>query len=121
MKIRKASLKDVNNIFQLMKLNKELKNSTNCSYFDKKFLKTIITDKGIIFLVVEDNKKVLGVLGAAVWKKEKICYADFIFIDKRYRGKGVGLELHKYFIKNLKKEGIFFYKMNSTQSLITTR
>lgn len=106
MKIRKAKIGDLNNIYNLMKSSKELKNSTNNSYFNKNFLKIIIKDPGVVFLVVEEDKRIIGVLGAAIWKREKICYADFIFINPKYRGKGIGIKLHKYFIKTLRKEGI---------------
>ncbi len=106
MKIREAKLKDINNIYKLMSLSKELKQSTGDTYFNKKFLRKIVNDKGVILLVVEHDNKIVGVLGAAIWRKTKICYADFIFIDKKYRGKGFGIKLHQYFIKLLKKNGI---------------
>ncbi len=102
MKIRRAKLKDLNNIYNLMKSNKELKKSTNSSYFNKNFLKTIIKGKETLFIVAENNKKIVGILGAAIWKKARTSYADFIFVDKIYRGQGVGTELHKYFIKVLR-------------------
>lgn len=115
-KIRKAKIKDVNQIvifaISMLKYHNNLD-----SYFDpvknvkgiyKKFIRRCIYSKNRCLLVAEINNRIVGyALGETksrppIFNKRKIGFISDIFVDKNYRRKGIAkrfiVGLNKWFI-----------------------
>ena len=107
MKIRKAKLKDANQIYKLMIKNKELENSVN--YFNKNFLNILIKEKNFLLVICKEKNKIIGLLGSILFEKRSTAYLDSIFLDKKFRGRGFGRILYEYYIDYLKKNNIKYF------------
>lgn len=118
MKIRKASLKDLE---QIKKLNQELfyhdynfDNTLDLKWPDKnkEYYKKRITDKNSIALVAENEKNIVGYLFGAITEAQeyrnikKIAELENMFIVKEHRGKGIGKKLIENFIQWAKNKKI---------------
>ena len=101
MKIRKAKLKDVNNLYSFIKKSKELDLSKDPKYFNKNFLEVLVKNHDIYFIIAEEDKRIIGLLGAALWKNEQISYLDMFLVDKSYRKKGIGKDLFVYYLNDM--------------------
>src|SRR3989304_6832002 len=106
MKIRKASIKDVNRLYELMDKTKEVHLTKNI--YSKDFVKKIVKNPSTYAIVTEENKKIVGLLTAAIWKYLGASYCDMIIIDKNFRNKGVGKMLHSNYINFLKRNKISY-------------
>ena len=110
MKIRKASLKDLE---EIKKLNQELfyhdlnfDNTLDVKWPDKNknYYKKRITNKDSLALVVESEKKIIGYLFGAITDAQnyrtikKIAELENMLILQEHRGKGIGKRLIKEFI-----------------------
>ena len=99
MKIRKATLKDLDECVNVCK-TPELRLGTG-RYPDKKYLKEFL---GSFFLVAEENNKIVGLL-VGEKSKGKWVALNILGISKRHRGKGVGKLLINEFKKISKRLG----------------
>ena len=100
MKIRKATPKDVKGCLALQKLDKE-------KYWKPSDFKKAISDKDVVFLVLEENKIILGYsIGFIVPTKRTDALVHETRVDKRERGKKIGTKLVDELCKNLFKNGV---------------
>lgn len=122
MKIRKAKKEDINElaklILALQKLYSRLdeyyriKPDAVClKHIKKESRKYFKKPKGVTTLVAEEDNKIVGFVEFAVNKRplnirEKGGWIYEIYVDKKYRRKGIGIELLKEAAKRLKKKGI---------------
>ena len=98
--IRTARKTDLNECAKLSKLS-ELQIDER-KYPDKKYLSEFL---GSLFVVAEDNKKVIGyALGEK--EKHKVVSLNILVVDKKFRGKGIGKLLLNEFIKRAKTLGL---------------
>lgn len=141
-KIKKATLQDVDGIIVMLKqicdyehkLDKYYKPFSKYKDLDKVVIKSL-KDKNTIVFVAKSDKQVIGYSEGTIEKAPnyasiscKIGYIDTIIIDDKYRGKGIGKkilnELMKWFegkkIKNIELEvnaynklGVDFWKNNN--------
>lgn len=110
--IRKATQGDLKEIAKLFLEYGKYENSLN-NEVSTGSLKQIIKEEkehmklGTEYFVVEENKKILGVLNMNVDKrgKEKIGVLHTLMITKEARSKGYGKELVGYALKYFKKKG----------------
>ncbi len=110
MKIRKATLKDFNELYKFGLKTKELKVSPKEEFMRPEEFKYSIKNKKGIFLLAEDNKKIVGFIygdsedGDRVLKS--VACLVYIAVDKKYRGKGVGSILYNDCVKEFKKRKV---------------
>ena len=143
MKIRKATKKDLNNIYLIfLELAKsEEKNSRKAANFFKKLnrrknnfeksskkeLLKDINGKNSILFVAEENNKLLGYISGnfvssknPFYKQVILGYLIHIIVSKEYRGKGISKRLYKkleeWFMK--KKCKFIYLEVFSTNSAV---
>lgn len=91
-----------------------------CSNKQYNYLKKILIDKRKLFIVAEENKKIIGYLLAEIEEREpflqKVGYIAETYINPNFRGKGVGSALFKEAINWFDKKKIK-WKTVSTHSL----
>jgi len=109
MEIRKAKKTDLKDLVEIVKGAEIL-----WDYFGKqshKMILKLINNKDFVFLVAEENKKILGFLDFEIEKEAGRIYLNTIAVRKDSRGRGVGAMLFKkmeeYVIK-LKLKKVFF-------------
>src|SRR3989344_1886013 len=108
MKIRIARLKDLNQLYKMLNSYKEV-NITKNNVYSKKFIKDTIQDPNSCLIVAEENKKIIGLLAAALWKKHGISYWDTVIVDKSFRDKGIFTRIYNYYLKILKKNKTSYF------------
>ncbi len=120
MKIRKALLKDLEEIdriyvegsikeaklqFSKKEAEKTIKNFDEYKKDRLKGFKKNLKDKKYYWIIVEINKKVIG-FGEAYLKNKKAGMIENIYVDKKFRKKGIGTKIAKDLINWLKKKKI---------------
>lgn len=113
MKVRKANQKDVNEVIKLGKKIEELEFSSKFPFHDKSELKEALKDKNSVFLIAEENKKIIGFLLAKILfhRTGGWCMLDNLAVKKDERCQGVGTELLKQLYSKLKKEKINYVQV----------
>ena len=98
MKIRKARKEDINQYLELVKeSNKEYSKivgkqiKTNKKKIRELFYNSIKSKEKLI-LIAEENNQILGYLVCSFYisNYQKSCYMDYLFVQKKERGKGIG-------------------------------
>lgn len=125
--IRKAKLKEANEIVKLwkgfmkshydavkskkpLKTDYALKKTALCNA--KKHIIHNIRSRNSLFLVAEDNSNLIGYSlvvikkNIPIFKLSKLGYLSDFFVKKDYRGKGISSKFHKEIIKWLKSKKI---------------
>ena len=113
MKIRKATLADFLELYDLGLSTKELRVSADEPFMDKDDFKLRIIDKRHVFLVAEVNKKIVGFICANTKDidkplKNKYACLVYIAVSPEYRRKNIGTKLYQYCINKLKKRAITY-------------
>ncbi len=106
MKIRKAKVKDINPLYNLMNSAKELSPAGSRNFFPTWYIKARIENPIVYFIVAEENNKIIGMLDAEIWKKERYSEFSTIAVWKKFRRRGVGTLLFENYIKFIKKTRI---------------
>lgn len=126
--IRKAKIEDYN---QIVKLYNELYDTEKV--FDINLSKTyvvsdkqkIVIEKRIksrkeIFLVAEDNEKIIGLIDGYILDNkhhiEKVGYLDHLCVDKCYRKLGVANKLIDEFSAKMKNKYVSYLKLNAFEN-----
>jgi len=100
MKIRKATINDTDKCLELQKLDKE-------KYWEKRDFVNSVKDKDVIFLVAEDNQRILGYVIGFISPTRRIeGVLHETRVDKMERGKKIGTKLVDAFCKEIFKRGI---------------
>ena len=122
--IRKASVKDINKILEILKqvnyvhhvLRPDLFNLG--TKYSNKELEEIINNENTPIFVYEENE-VMGYIFCIIEKTNsamltniKTLYIDDLCVDEKYRGKGIGKELYLYAKEFAKKNGIYNITLN---------
>jgi len=128
-RIRKADSKDFDAYFALQKefreLEKKLSKKEKIIGFYLKFKSSkaeeikrfnkMLKKKDSIFLVAEENSRVIGYLQGYLEPfkpfKFKRGYLHDIIVSKKYRKQGIATKLHNAFLKWLKKKNIKFISL----------
>lgn len=111
MKIRKATIKDFKELYQLGLDTPEFQVSLNEPFMDKDDFKFRIKDKNHLFLLAEEDKKIVGFILFNLKDRKKpvknkyACLVYLVVLPK-FRGKGIASQLYNLSIKKIKKEGI---------------
>jgi len=98
--VKRAKINEWKSILRLLKGAPELQCSKDKvdSEYTKNYVKeSIIEKKEDVVLVAEENKKVIGVLTAEIFKKKGYAYWTDFVVEKRYRNKGIGGMIYKKF------------------------
>lgn len=118
MNIRKASLKDINEIVKLDHQYEKYENNLDKSFKitpfneSKNQLIKRIKNKEVSFIIAEENNTPFAAISLSIDKrgKTKIGLIQNLFISKEYRGKGIGEKLVNLALEALKKEGCLYVK-----------
>ena len=94
MRIRKATLKDLQKIRQL---SKEFNFELNRDWKD------LISSKKSEMFILIDNKDIIGFTGLIYYKWNNIIQISNIFVNPKFRRQGLGLKLIKFLIDKVKK------------------
>ena len=110
MKIRKATIADFDELYQLGKNTPELRVSATEDFMDADQFKGFITDKNCVFLVAEEKKKIAGfILLHAEWVympvKDKYGCMVYLVVASEFRKHGLATKLYSEGIKKLKEMG----------------
>lgn len=132
MKIRKATKKDLEDLNRLYRdygstlrditpkrfqfFKKQLKN------MDKKRKKSILyslNDKKTIILIVKENDKIVGMISGLIIKIKNdlflnsriFGYLQYLFVEKKFRGKGIANKLKKELFNWFKKKKCDFIRI----------
>lgn len=104
MKIKKAKIADIDDIFNLGNQVNEFKVSKDVvNFWPKEILKECLQNDAI--LVAEENKKIVGFIivnYSSIFKKAII---ENIFVSKKHRNKGIGKLLLKALLNDLHDRG----------------
>ena len=111
MKIRKATIKDFKNLYQIGLKTPELRVSASTPFMEKDDFKLRIIDKKHVFLVAEDQNKIVGFICANTGDKDrplkhKWACIVYIAVVPDNRNQGVATKLYHECAKILKKRGI---------------
>lgn len=126
--IRKAKLRDVNKLAEMAfvlldyhsKYDRELYSGPSKKKQIKLFkqrLKRKIFDKNGLLLVAELNSEIIGYLMAsiqdrtALFKVNKWAHIHDIFVEKNFRGRGIGRKLIKTTKRFFKKKGLKYLEL----------
>lgn len=132
--IRKAGMSDIEEIlnlaYQLRKTEAKFDKNNNIKedacqsdFYRKKTIKYISSRKKI-FLVAENNNKVVGYINgfieenAEIFHKKPIAYLDNLCVAKEARRQGIGKNLIDEFNKIVKEKGAGFVKLNAFKNNI---
>jgi ribosomal protein S18 acetylase RimI-like enzyme len=113
MEIRKATIEDLDALYELGKNSPELRVSSTEDFMDIDEFKNFITDKNCVFLVAEEKKSIAGfIIGHTEWVnmivknlKNKYGYLVFLVVAPEFRRKGAATKLYKECITRLKARG----------------
>ena len=94
-KIRKATKKDKDRILELFNSDPNLTCNNELKHKEYHITEYLTNPLNKIF-VVEEYKKVIGVILGQFWKKAKYVYLDDLIIDKKYRKRGIATKLIKH-------------------------
>ena len=113
MNIRKATVKDFNELYELGRKTPELQVSATEEFMDPDEFKWSITNKDCVFLVAEEHNKLIGFIYANAKDaerpfKNKYACIVYIVVSLEYRKKGVAIELYNECEKIVKEMGIQF-------------
>jgi len=101
MRIRKVKKKDIKECVKLSRIPEFVIGN----YFpDKEYLTELMKHK--LFLVVEENKKIIGFIAGIKHTKKEV-YLDLLTVAEK--GKGIGKRLFEEIKKVMKKQKIKFY------------
>ena len=128
MTIRKAKIKDINDIKQLLaqvlKIHADLRpdifKHNSIKYTDEELKEILADEKRPIFVAVDDTDLVLG-YAFCVLKNQpfstimhdfKTLYIDDLCVDENARGKHIGRQLFDYVTKFAKEQGCYDITLN---------
>jgi N-acetylglutamate synthase-like GNAT family acetyltransferase len=110
-KIQKAKIEDINEIYYLGKKTKELEFSKNMNFHDKSELREFINHKkDNIFLIAKFDKSIIGFLYAKIISKTW-CMLDNLVVDEKFRNHGIAGLLLKELYKELKNKKINYVQI----------
>jgi len=97
--IRKVNKKDVKDLSEIIKTARVLEDYYG--EYDKRALAKMITKKGFVFLVAEEDGKVVGFINFEVEKDIGRIFLDTIAVHKKFRGKGIASVLYAEMEKHI--------------------
>lgn len=126
--IRKANLKDLNEIVRLnfdlfKKEYKDFDKSLNLEWSNregKEYFKDRVCQKNGFAWVAEDGKKIVGYLCGGICdrkdyrKKAKYAELENMFISNQYRNQGLGGKLARFFIKWCKENKVNYISVTAS-------
>lgn len=127
--IKKADIKDFNDIIRLntelfkneyRRFDKTLNLKWTRSKSGKNYFKEQITKKDSLCLVIESKKRIVGYLcgGLSIraFYREKARCAELenMFVDKRFRNKGLGVKLVHRFINWCKQKNVNYISVTAS-------
>ena len=123
-KIRKANLKDLNQILEISKLLLDFHNDLDSYYTiytkyedHKKYYNDQLKKKNVIYFVAEINKEIVGLASGYIisipkTKAPKIGVLVSNFVKDKFRNQGIGKKLLDARVEWFKKNGVTFLEMN---------
>lgn len=105
MEIRKMEEKDVEQVYDIGIKVKEFVVSENRRFWSKQTIYDWTNRKNDILLIAEDDEKIIGFMMSRFHEPTKEAIIDNIFVSEDWRGRGVGTELVKECLKQLKEKG----------------
>ena len=101
----------INDIPRLINTIAKAKSIGNCTHRD--YLRWIVRD-GFAY-VAENKDKTIGFLLAE--RNSKVgAHVNYVFINRKYRGKGIGSVLMKTFLGTCRKKGVRYIDLNAKNS-----
>lgn len=128
MKIRKAQIKDIGRIIELLsqvlelhaKLRSDIFVSGTTKYTEKELKDILQNPKTPVFVAVNETDYVMGYAFTVIqrqpfttnMKNFKTLYIDDICIDEKSRGQHIGTELYQFVLDYAKKQGCYDVTLN---------
>ncbi|MFH0986533.1 MAG: GNAT family N-acetyltransferase [Candidatus Micrarchaeota archaeon] len=106
--IRRATLKDFNKTYYLADRIPELKVSDKEPFMDKQEFMFAMKNPDGVFLIAEENGKIVGFTYSSIKirGKEKIACFVYLAVHPKYRKKGIGTILWDERLKRLRKRKV---------------
>lgn len=126
MKIRKATVKDIPGIKKVNKFSRILNQCSPLDKLDSKkkrekdgidYFRKFIIGKNKWCYVAEENNKVLGFITFNLekretwWEIKTVGYVDLVFVDQKFRSKGIAKLLMKEAYKVFRKKKMKYVKL----------
>lgn len=112
MNIRKATIQDVDNIFQLGKYIDEFKVNEKNSFWQYEqlveWVKSSNTGKDVILVSKDDNGHIVGFVLSQLHRPTGKATIENLFVKEEFRNQGLAIELLNNCILELKKSGASF-------------
>lgn len=107
-KIRKATMKDFSKLYSLGSRIPELKVNKHEPFMTKEEFKFAIKNPHGIFLLAEEDEKIVAFTYASIKKRSshKIACLVYLAVHPKHRNKGIGKSLYEERLKRLKKRGV---------------
>jgi ribosomal protein S18 acetylase RimI-like enzyme len=107
MKIERIKKRDVTQVLNILIKTPEIQGSKSIDeVYTRRYVEGAINSKDSLILVAKENKKVVGVLVAEIFKKRKYSvFVDFGILED-YREQGIGSKLYDQYEKICEKERI---------------
>lgn len=128
MNIRKVKIEDYEEVVKLYKelwdaekiFDLNMKQEYKVSDKQKKIIQKRIKSRKSIFLVAEENKKVVGLIDGYIIEDsnyiEKVGYLDNLCVSKNNRKQGISTKLIEEFIKIMKRKNVSYLKLNAFEN-----
>ncbi|MCK4918312.1 MAG: GNAT family N-acetyltransferase [Candidatus Pacebacteria bacterium] len=126
MKIRKAKKEDILSILKLVEKMVDFHYAIDKIYKPykeykelEKYFKSLINTKDNILVVVENENKIIGFLEGGIEKAsndvmfDKIGTINNIFIEEKFRNKGIAKKLLKYIFEYFKSKNIEYIQIST--------
>jgi ribosomal protein S18 acetylase RimI-like enzyme len=110
MRIRKTTIADFNELYQLGKNTPELIVSADEEFMEANTFKGFITDKNCVFLLAESEGRIAAfILAHTEWVniivKDKYAYLCYLAVAPEFRRQGIATKLYSECITKLKEKG----------------
>lgn len=102
--IRKGKISDSRTLLKLLNSVPELQSSEESNTYTLAWVRNALADKKRnLVLVANKDNHIIGFLIAEIWVKKRYSFINDIFIDKKYRKKGIATQLMKSYETICKK------------------
>jgi ribosomal protein S18 acetylase RimI-like enzyme len=105
MEVRKAQLKDVKQVLELLNATKEVRAYEGYKYH-KEYVTSHLNNPMHLMLVCEEEGRILGVLCAEIWKDKKYSFVSNLVVSSTHRRKGRGRMLYSAFERYCRSKGL---------------
>ena len=100
---------DIETVYESGRETEAFRVSDTPGFWSRKQLNRWLDNPDDVLLVAEDNKRVIGYVMSQLHKPTGKATIENLFVDESYRKKGIGSDLIKRCLKELKERGASYF------------